>query len=78
MTGSTPRVVVDCDPGIDDALALLVLAHHHRHGRLRLCAAVAVGGNVALERTLANARYVLGHAGLGEVPVVAGAAGPIG
>ncbi|MBO0714855.1 MAG: nucleoside hydrolase, partial [Acidimicrobiales bacterium] len=40
--------------------------------------AVAVGGNVALERTLANARYVLGHAGLGEVPVVAGAAGPIG
>jgi purine nucleosidase len=78
MTGSPPRVVVDCDPGIDDALALLVLAHHHRRGRIQLSAVVAVAGNVPLERTLVNARYVLAEAGLDEVPVVAGAAGPIG
>jgi inosine-uridine nucleoside N-ribohydrolase len=71
------RVVVDCDPGIDDALALLLLAHHHRAGRVQLCAVVAVAGNVPLERTLANARFVLDQAGLPDVPVIAGAAGPI-
>jgi purine nucleosidase len=77
MTGLPPRVVVDCDPGIDDALALLVLAHHHRQGLVQLSAVVAVAGNVSLDRTLVNARYILGQAGLDEVPVVAGAAGPI-
>lgn len=77
MTGAPLRVVVDCDPGIDDALALLALAHHHRTGRVRLCAVVAVAGNVPLGRTALNARFVLDQAGLEEVPVVAGADRPI-
>ena len=71
------HVVIDCDPGIDDALALAVLAHHQRAGRVRVHGVIAVGGNVGLDHTAANARFLARRFGL-EVPVLAGAATPLG
>ena len=70
----TPRpTVIDCDPGTDDAIALfLALAAPELDVRL----VSVVGGNVGLDRTLRNARALVGLAGR-AVPVVAGADRPL-
>lgn len=68
------RVVVDTDTGIDDALALLWLA-----GRpdAEISAVTSVFGNCSVDDALLNIGYVLRLAGLDDVPVAAGAAGPV-
>lgn len=63
-------LVIDTDPGIDDALALL-LALASPEVELRLV--TTVHGNVDLARTTENARRVLHLAGRADVPVAAGA-----
>ena len=68
------KIIIDCDPGIDDALALLFA---HGHPDLELCGITTVAGNVGLDLTTANALRVREYAGLGEVPVVAGSARPL-
>jgi purine nucleosidase len=66
-------VVIDTDPGTDDAIALLLaLASPELDVRL----VTAVGGNVGLATTLANARAIVGISGC-AVPVVAGAERPL-
>ena len=69
-----PRpIIIDCDPGTDDAIALwLALASPE----IALQAITVVGGNVGIERTLANALALVALAGA-EVPVHAGAGQPI-
>src|SRR3712207_4467651 len=69
VTG-TP-LVIDTDPGIDDALALL-LALASPEVDLRLV--TTVHGNVDLTQTTENALRVLHLAGRSDVPVAAGAA----
>ncbi len=66
-----PRVLLDCDPGIDDALAILTAAHH-----TDLVAITTVNGNVGVEATTRNALLVCEAAGL-DVPVHRGAARPL-
>jgi inosine-uridine nucleoside N-ribohydrolase len=66
-------IVIDCDPGTDDAVALLLAAHAPE---LDLRLVTVAGGNVGLERTLPNARAVIGLAGR-PVPIVAGADRPL-
>jgi inosine-uridine nucleoside N-ribohydrolase len=62
-------VIIDCDPGTDDAIALwLALGSPELDVRL----VTVAGGNVGLERTTANARAVVGLTGR-AVPIVAGA-----
>ena len=67
-------VIVDCDPGHDDVFALWFAAGHPS---LDLLAVTTVGGNVPIEHTSRNARIVLSVAGVTDVPVAAGAAGPL-
>src|SRR5829696_5676854 len=68
-------LVIDTDPGIDDALAIL-LALASPEVDLRLV--TTVHGNVELEQTTDNALRVLHLAGRSDVPVAAGAAvGPL-
>ena len=71
---TAPRTtVIDCDPGTDDAIALwLALASPELDVRL----VTVCGGNVGLERTLANARAITGLTGR-AVPVVGGASRPL-
>lgn len=70
-----PRpVVIDCDPGIDDAVALLVAA---ASPEIDLLGVTTVCGNVGVEQTTRNALGVLALAGRHDVPVAAGAAGPL-
>src|SRR4051812_50206517 len=65
-------LVIDTDPGIDDALAIL-LALASPEVDLRLV--TSVHGNVELAQTTENALRVLHLAGRSDVPVAAGAAG---
>ncbi|SCX58396.1 pyrimidine-specific ribonucleoside hydrolase [Klenkia marina] len=73
MTARTP-LVIDTDPGIDDALAIL-LALASPEVDLQLV--TTVHGNVELAQTTQNALRVLHLAGRPDVPVAAGAAGPL-
>lgn len=70
----TIPVIIDCDPGHDDVFALWLAAGHPS---LDLVAVTTVGGNVPLEHTTRNARIALSVAGVTDVPVAAGAAGPL-
>ncbi|HSA81904.1 MAG TPA: nucleoside hydrolase, partial [Geminicoccaceae bacterium] len=68
-------IIIDCDPGQDDALAiLLALASPDE---LEVLAIMAVAGNVPLALTQANARRVVELAGRREVPVHAGCDRPL-
>ena len=70
-----PRpVLLDCDPGHDDAIAILLAAG--RPDAIDLRAVTTVGGNAELQKVTLNARRVLTLAGVTDVPVAAGAAGP--
>ena len=69
------RVILDCDPGRDDALAIaLTLASS---AEVELAGITAVAGNVSLALTYRNARFVCDLCGFPGVPVYAGAAGPL-
>ena len=73
MTGPLP-VVLDCDPGHDDAIALLLALGNPA---LELRAVTTVAGNGTLERVTENARRILTLAGALDIPLAAGAAGPL-
>lgn len=68
------RVIIDCDPGIDDALALVFA---HGHPGLDLRGITTVAGNADVSTTTANALAVRDYVGMRDVPVVAGCAGPL-
>src|SRR4051812_39596851 len=70
---ATP-ILLDCDPGHDDAIALLLAAGDDA---IDLLAVTTVAGNCPLELATINARRVLALAGAHAVPVAAGAAGPL-
>ena len=72
---TTHELILDCDPGIDDALALFVAAG--APDRLHLRGVTCVAGNRPVETTTDNACRVLHAAGRGDVPVYAGAARPL-
>ena len=68
-------ILIDTDPGQDDAVALLLA--FASSPALNLRAVTTVGGNVALEKTTRNALRVRDLAQRTGVPVYAGAPGPI-
>ncbi len=67
-------LVVDTDPGVDDAFALAVAA---RSPEVDLRAVTTVHGNVTVEQTTENARRLLGTFGRPDVPVGRGAGRPL-
>jgi inosine-uridine nucleoside N-ribohydrolase len=71
--GKTP-VILDCDPGHDDAIALLLAL---ASPELELLGVTTVHGNQTLEKTTANALRVLDLVGRDDVPVAAGADRPL-
>ena len=73
--GGTPRpVILDCDPGHDDALAILLAL---ASPELDVLALTTVGGNAGLDRTTRNALRVLTLLDRTDVPVAAGADHPL-
>jgi purine nucleosidase len=67
-------LIIDCDPGVDDAVGLLLA---FGSPELELLAVTTVAGNVSLERTTRNARILRQIAGREVVPVHAGAERPL-
>jgi purine nucleosidase len=65
---------VDCDPGHDDALALLFA---HGSPAVELAAITTVAGNQTLEKTTRNARRICTVGGITGVPVAAGCDRPL-
>jgi inosine-uridine nucleoside N-ribohydrolase len=68
------RIIIDTDPGIDDAMAILLAL---RSPELKVEAITPVSGNVPLELTLPNALRLVEIAGRTDIPVAAGAGVPL-
>jgi len=68
------RIIIDTDPGVDDAMAIFLAL---RSPELKVEAITAVSGNVPLAFTLPNALRLVEIAGHPEVPVAGGAAFPL-
>jgi len=73
MTASPRLVILDTDPGVDDALALLYL---RARPELRLLAITTVFGNADVEATTRNALWLRARLGL-AAPIHRGAAAPL-
>lgn len=70
----TVPMIIDTDPGVDDAVALMLAA---ASPEVQLLAVTTVYGNVGLAATTANALRLRALAGLDHLPVAAGAARPL-
>ena len=62
------KMILDCDTGHDDAIALMVAA---KHPDIELLGVTVVAGNQTLDKTLPNTLHVCQHLGI-EVPVYGG------
>jgi inosine-uridine nucleoside N-ribohydrolase len=69
-----PRIILDTDPGIDDALALLLALSSPE---VQLEAVTTVSGNVDVEQTTRNALALLKLAGRTDIPVARGSSLPL-
>lgn len=67
-------LLIDTDPGVDDALALLMAFDDPAHAVVGLTVAA---GNVGLSHTVANALKLCEVAGRGDIPVFPGSAAPL-
>jgi inosine-uridine nucleoside N-ribohydrolase len=68
------QILIDCDPGHDDAIALMLAL---ASPEVELLGVTTVAGNQTVEKTTANAIRVLEACGRGDVPVARGAADPL-
>lgn len=68
------KIILDCDPGHDDAIALLLA---WGDPRIELLAITTVAGNQSLELVTRNAASVAAVAGIRDVPLAAGAHRPL-
>lgn len=69
------KIIIDCDPGQDDAVALFLAMASPEE--LDVIGITTVAGNVPLERTQHNARQMCDIAGRSDVPVYAGCSEPM-
>ena len=65
----TKKIILDCDPGHDDAVAILLALGNPE---IELLGVTTVGGNQSLEKVTYNARAVLEKAHATDVAVYAG------
>jgi purine nucleosidase len=68
------RIILDCDPGHDDAIAILLA---HGSPEIELLAITTVVGNQTLAKVTRNALAVAAVAGIAGVPIAAGASSPL-
>jgi inosine-uridine nucleoside N-ribohydrolase len=68
------RIILDCDPGHDDAIAMMLAL---ASPEVELLGVTTVSGNHSLGRTTENAIRVLDHLGRDDIPVAAGAERPL-
>lgn len=69
----TQSLIIDCDPGVDDAIALLLAFS----AQLPIIGITTVAGNVPLNLTYSNARKICALANRTDIPVYAGCPRPM-
>ena len=74
MRPTPEKVILDCDPGHDDAIAIILAAGSPA---VDLLAITTVAGNQTIEKVTRNALAVCEVAGIRSVPVAAGACRPL-
>lgn len=74
MSSQRRKVVIDTDPGIDDAVAILLAL---RSPELDIAGISTVAGNIGIATTTHNAGRILALAGRADIPVISGAKGPL-
>ena len=74
LEGMTKRIILDCDPGHDDAVALLLA---HGSPDIELVAVTTVYGNQTIEKVTRNALAIAGVLGITGVPFARGAHRPL-
>lgn len=70
----TQKMILDCDTGVDDTMAILYAA---LEPRIDLVAVGSVWGNVDIDTATRNCLHTVDMVGRGDIPVARGAAGPI-
>ena len=75
MSTNPRRIILDCDPGRDDALAIAMALAAPRE--IEITGITTVAGNVPLETTYRNARFLCELCGFPDTPVHAGADRPL-
>src|SRR2546430_16966148 len=68
------KIILDCDPGHDDAIAILLAAHHPA---IDLLAITTVAGNQSVEKTTLNALKICSLANIRDVPIARGMERPL-
>lgn len=68
------KIILDCDPGYDDAVAILLAAGSPK---IDLLAITVVAGNQTIEKVTKNALAIAGIAGLKDIPIARGAVRPL-
>lgn len=68
------QIVIDCDPGVDDAAAIMMA---YAHPGIAIKAITTVSGNVSVSQTTVNALKVLDIINARSIPVFAGASSPL-
>ena len=68
------KIILDCDPGMDDSMAIVMAA---KASQLELLAVTAVNGNYPVDITSTNARKVLEMIGRTDIPVARGMGTPL-
>lgn len=74
MTTEIKKILIDCDPGTDDSMALMYAI---KHPALDLKAVTAVSGNLTVDITCKNALSILEFMGVEDVPVAQGMMHPL-
>ena len=68
------KMIIDTDPGVDDALAI---AYAALHPEIELLGLTTIFGNVSVDQSTANAGYLLDLLGKKEIPIAKGASVPL-
>ncbi len=74
MSAPTLRVLIDTDPGLDDAVGILFALSD---SRFEVEAVTAVAGNIGIDTTTRNVGHLLAAMGRGDIPYASGAAAPL-
>lgn len=73
-TDNRSRIILDCDPGYDDAVAIMLAAGSPK---IEVLAITTVAGNQSIEKVTKNALRLAAAAGLTTIPVAQGARRPL-
>ncbi len=68
------NVLMFVDSGVDDSLALMYAL---QHPEINIVGVVSAYGNITKEQSINNTAYLLKLAGRGDIPIIAGASGPL-